>query len=310
MNTHLSAAFYVARCLSLVATVSAASATSIAEAKGFVEFDFARIIECRDVTDLACEEAPVGERLIAMKLPVSVQFRGVSPDDVDELSIEINGASAGLRVVDFAPGTHLASDVKKTIEQTTTTKRGRSLAATLGGELPVPYAELAAHVAPSLTATMDGSEIATEKMDRLPPKSAVVVSGTTSEGHGVFFKLKRFSQTSLEGVHELTVVFAVRESWQGSAVRVGCSALGRREVLWIKQSATLGGGIATVQLHPYGDQATRKLAQRRAARLRATSTAEPSIFAAAAAEMINLVDFQSRGPAHDDRPGHLGDRGM
>lgn len=286
-----------AKCSLPMAVLLAATAVpTIAGAKGFVQFDFARIIACRDVTEMACESPPAGHYLVALRLPVSVRFEGVTADDVEELSIEINGAAAGMRVIDFAPTTHLASDVKKAIEMTTTTKRGRSLAATLGGELPVPYAELAAHVAPSITANIDGSELVTEKMDVLPPKSAIVVSGTVSEGHGVFFKLKRFSQRSLEGVHELTVVFAVPESWRGDAIRIGCSARGRREVLWMKQSATLGGAVATVQLYPQGSEVARRQAERRAAHLRASAAREPSIFAAAATQMIDIVDFQSRAP--------------
>jgi hypothetical protein len=64
----------------------------------------------------------------------------------------------------------------------------------------------------------------------------------------VFFKLKRSSQTSLEGVHGLSVTFIAPAAWRGGDVSLACSARGRRKVLWIKQPATLGGETATVRL--------------------------------------------------------------
>ena len=81
-------------------------------AKPYVEFDFARAAECRDVTPPERLEQYPHQRLIELSLPVSVRFRGVAAEDVEELDIEINGAAAGLRVFDFAPDTQLASDVE------------------------------------------------------------------------------------------------------------------------------------------------------------------------------------------------------
>ena len=115
------------------------------------------------------------------------------------MTFEVSGAAAGLRVQDFAPATQLASEITHEIETTTTTKKTRSLDGTLGGSLPIPGAEAAARVTPSITAGLSGCETATEKINRLPPKHVVIVSGTYAEGRGVFFKLKRTSQTSLGG---------------------------------------------------------------------------------------------------------------
>jgi hypothetical protein len=217
-----------------------------------VEFDFARAIACVDVTRMSSVGDYANLRLVQLTLPVSVRFHGLTMDDVEEIDIEINGAAHGLRVYDFAPSTQLASDVARPIETTTTTKRARSLEGTLGGALPVPYAEVVAHVSPSINAGISGSEVATEKMNRLPPKRAVVVSGTSSEGRGVFFKLKQSSQTSLEGVHGLSVTFVVPAGWRGGEVQIACSARGQRRVLWIKQAATVGEETGTVRLHLTG----------------------------------------------------------
>src|SRR3954471_16548239 len=92
-----------------------------------VEFDVAPMAECRDVTPTERIKQYPNERLIEVALPVSVRFRGVSMDEVDELAIEVNGASAGMRVHDFAPATQLFTEVSHEIETTTTTKKARSL---------------------------------------------------------------------------------------------------------------------------------------------------------------------------------------
>jgi hypothetical protein len=239
--------------LSLATTLSsrlALTAPLIALAAPGVEFDIARAVECRDITPRERLAQYPTQRLIEVFLPVSVRFNDVSREDVDEIDIEVSGAAASLRVQDFAPTTQLASEITHEIETTTTTKKTRSLDGTLGGSLPIPGAEAAARVTPSITAGLAGCETATEKINRLPPKHVVVVSGTSAEGRGVFFKLKRTSQTSLEGVHELAVTFVAPRNWPGVALQVECSALGQRKLLWVKQAATLGRVERYVQLIP------------------------------------------------------------
>ena len=228
----------------------------------YVVFDFARSAECHDVTPPERTEQFPNQRLIEVRLPLSVRFRGVHPDDVEELDIEINGAATGLRVQSFSPSTQLTSDLSKEIETTTTTKKEHSFGATLGGALPVPHANVVAQVSPSINANTSSCETVTEKLNRLPPKYAVVVSGTSSDGRGVFFKLKRSTQTSLEGVHELTVVFVAPAEWRGGEVRVVCSARGTRKVLWIKQQTTFRRATDAVQLYIAGATPAPHIVQR------------------------------------------------
>jgi hypothetical protein len=234
---------------------------SAALADAHVEFDFARTAECRDVTSAERAAQYPTQRLIEFSLPVSVRFRDVPLDNVDELTVEITGPVSGMRVFDFAPATQLSSDIADAIETTTTTKSARSLDGSLGGALPIPYAVEVAHVTPTINAGISKGEATTEKLNRLPPKYAVVVSGTSAEGRGVFFKLKRWSQTSLEGVHELSVTFIVPVGWRGGDVYVGCSAGGQRKVLFMKQSATLGTEGAPVRLYLAGRGSVRRVAK-------------------------------------------------
>jgi hypothetical protein len=237
------------------------TAPPAAAGSDYVEFDFARAVECRDVTPAERLRQYPQQRLIELALPVSVRYHDVLPNDVEELTVEIDGASAGLRVYEFAPCTQLASDFAKPIETTTTTKSAHNIDATLGGALPVPFAAKVANVSPSVSAGMASGETTTQKLDRLPPKHAVVISGTASEGRGVFFKMKRSSQTSLEGVHALAVTFVAPAGWRGGEVRVVCSARGRRKLLWIEHPATLGSEGDGVRLYLTGRGSVRQVAK-------------------------------------------------
>ncbi len=232
---------WTASCLPLLLPVNALAAPS-------VEFDVAPTAECRDVTPPERLAQIPYQRLIEVKLPVSVRFRGVAMEEVDELAIEVNGASASMRVHSYSPTTQLFTEVSREIETTTTKKKAHSLDGSLGGTIPIPGADAAARLTPTISGGLAGCNTETEKSSRLPPKHAVVVSGTSSEGRGVFFKLKRYSQTSLEGSHELTVTFIAPTAWRWKEIRVDCAARGEQKVLWMKQSGTIGQTTRMVQL--------------------------------------------------------------
>jgi hypothetical protein len=292
----------LAKRLIVPAILFAASGMAGASAAApYVEFDFARSAACRDVTPPACGGPNMQGRLIELTLPMSVRFHGLSMADVEEIDIEINGAASGMRVYDFSPSTQLTSDIAQPIETITTTKKARSLDATLGGQLPIPFGESVAHLSPSINGALSGGETATEKLNRLPPKHAVVVSGTSSEGRGVFFKLKRSSQTSLEGVHPLMVTFVAPADWQRDEVRVGCSARGRRKVLWLKQSATLGRAAGSVTLYPAGALPAHFVAKPVVADAE-TNLRPASFLAAAAAGVVDLVDGPNPDAADEELP--------
>jgi hypothetical protein len=235
------------------------ASAQIGLAEQSVDFDFARTIEGRELKATGGSAALDRERTFAMTLPVSVRFRGLPSEDVEEIAIEIIGGS-GLRVVNFSPATQLASDVADPIRVSTTTRKSSSLDASLGGTLPIPYAELVAHLTPTINAGTARGSSSTETLNRLPPQQAIIVSGTSSEGRGVFFKLKRSSQTSLEGKHELTVTFVAPVEWEDGTIRVACSARGQRRFLWLKQPATLGREVGDVKLRLLKDGAKQAVA--------------------------------------------------
>jgi len=204
-----------------------------------VSFDFARLVEYRDVTPPERLKRAPHERLVEMKLPISVRFQGLTSGEIEHLDFEIDGTSAGIRVERFSPTTVLAADAIA-VESITKTKRERSLGATLSGTIPVPVGPLSAEVGPSVSAGTSKTNENTEKVKRIPPKRPIVVSGTFAKGQGVFFKFKQSSQTTFEGVHVLEVTFAVPADWDGRGVRVACTARGNKPVLWMDKPAVFG----------------------------------------------------------------------
>lgn len=239
-----------------------------------VHFDFARLIEYRDVTPCERAERYPHQRLIEFTLPLSVRFTGLAVGEVEHLDVEIDGAPAGLCVERFSPTTELASEATA-IETTNTSRTTRSIDGTLGGAVPVPVGSVVAHVAPSISAGALTTDETSEKINRLPPKQPVVVSGTFAHGRGVFFKFKRSTQTSFEGVHELTVTFVAPAEWQGGEVRIACTARGHRPMLWMDQPAVFGRVVDVIQLFPEGDVAARQAASNRVELARATGKREP-----------------------------------
>jgi hypothetical protein len=260
MNTLISIAWRRSHPLALVALVTTLGAAVSAAAQD-VSFDFSRLVEYREV---APQDGNSGthERIVEMKLPVSVRFQGLAVGEVELLDFEIDGTPAGIRIESFSPATELATDAVS-IETINKTVKERSLGAALSGKLPMPVGPLTCDVGPSISGGVSKANEATEKVQRLPPKKPVVVSGTFAQGQGVFFKFKQSSQTSFEGVHELTVRFAVPSDWRAGAVRVSAAARGHRPRLWIDQPTVFTEMTANVELYPAGDYARRKAALRR-----------------------------------------------
>ena len=197
-----------------------------------------------------------------MKLPVSVRFQGLAVGEIEHLDFEIDGTPAGIRVESFSPTTELAADAVS-VETINKTIKERSFGAALSGKLPVPIGPVSCDVGPSVSAGMSKASEATEKVQRIPPKRPVVVSGTFAQGQGVFFKFKESSQTSFEGVHELVVRFAVPTQWQAGAIRVSAAARGHKPRLWMEQPTVFSEMTTSVELYPTGDYTLRKAALRR-----------------------------------------------
>lgn len=244
-------------CLLIVAGGTAADAGSPE-----VAFDFGRTTECRNVTPTESADVIRDEKIIELRLRVSVHLLSGDPADVEEVRVEIGDCDGRMRVHSFEPMTRLESQHAKEIKRSTTSEQTKSLGASLGGEAPVPLGEVVAHVTPTVSGGLSNREIVTETEYRIPPQQVVVASGTIGEEHGVFFKLRSSPLSSLEGVHELVVRFIVPENWRGDSVHVCCQATGQEKFLWMKQQSTWAHTCGTVALYLAGDPQARQAALR------------------------------------------------
>ena len=227
------------------------------------EFDFPKVVACRDVTLPEASESE--RRAIEIVIPVSVRFQHTETRLIEEIDIDLNTASEELHVCRFYPATELTSDLADPIERTTTTEKSRRVNGAFGGELPLVGGDLVAHLTPSVSGTLGNRETSVEKTSRFAPKQPVIVSGTKDRRRGVFFKIKRSSQTTLEGVHDLTIVFEVPADWQSGSLQVTCRALGRKKLFgFVQQSRMFGETIAPVYLYLEGNGPGRQTAQRKA----------------------------------------------
>ena len=155
--------------------------------------------------------------------------------------------------------TQLASEITREIETTTTNKKTRSFEGTLGGSLPIPGAEAAAHISPSITAGLSGCETAIEKINRLPPKHVVVVSGTYGRRARCVLQAQADVANVAGGRTRSGGHFCRARTWPAIAIQVKCSALGERKMLWMKQAATLGHLERYVQLMPAAPPPMRQI---------------------------------------------------
>lgn len=232
-----------------------------------VVFDFPRTVACREVTPPDFADVAPGEMVIEAVLPVSVIVYRGDVHRIEELVVEIDGATYAMRVHGYAPMTRLDSDITKEMEVKITSEKGTTLEATLGGKFPIPGAEVAACLTPSLSALKTDREVSTETVNRLPPRQAIVVSGTTSKAQAVFYKFRKSSQTTLEGQHEVSVQFVVPRDWSVSELQVTTVARGQKKWLWQDQAHTWGSLISTVQLYRAGSADLRSAALARAEKL-------------------------------------------
>lgn len=211
-----------------------------------LEFDVPAKLVAHDVTPGDYRSASEGERLIQVRVPVSVVVTHGEVRRVQEVIIEIDGSQAGLVVHDFSPDTHLASEVVDAVEVQRIEEQNQGLDGSLGGALPV--AGGTAHLTPSVTAGTSSRTATTVREKRLPPKQAVLVSGAVNRRQGVYFKLRQSSQTTLEGEHELTITFVAPEGWEGGALQVECVARGEKKYLFVKHRKVWNASRAPIEV--------------------------------------------------------------
>ena len=223
-----------------------------------VGFDVSYSVECRDVTPDGFAEANPTSKIIEARFHVSALVRRGKEADIKEMMYVVLSPEKRLRVVDFEPKTQMRSEFIDPVQVVETGEDSSSI----DGSLSVQISPLAGvRVSPSAGASKTSKNNRQEEYSKLAPRQLVVASGTMNRGHGVFFKLKPFSQVSLQGRKELVCRFVVPKDWRADYVYVDCAAEPRSRSPWMS-SEHVGARRVLVGLYLQGDGEAREAAER------------------------------------------------
>ncbi len=227
-----------------------------------VEFDSYPVVACRDVTPAGFSDLWPGEKVVEARIRVSLRVVAGSSEDLREVLFEIRSAERRLRIDQFEPQTRMDSDLLEPIQVTRRHEAHRSFGLGLGGSIAVPSSGVSAGIEPVANAGASRREVVTSTLKKRSSKRPIVISGTTHQGHGVFFKLRPSSQTSLEGVHDLKCLLRVPAAWRGDWLLLACRAEGCWTRYFVKADGVCGQARYVLGLHAAGDDEARAAAER------------------------------------------------
>jgi hypothetical protein len=218
------------------------------------EFDFPR--EVAAVAVPGHVDSPSSQsQCYEVTIPISFRATKGHAADVLQLDIELTFDDDVVLVLDYQPQTTLAGDVVGEIEETMTTEDAKSFEAAVTASVPIPGLE-AAQIGPSVNASDSGRTVRTQKLRRQPQLSAVVVSGSTARGRGVFFQLRPASDVTLEGAQHLTLRIAAPQSLRTLSLAVKCRAVANENWLLFERETRIASanGQISVALLPSDSQ--------------------------------------------------------
>ena len=159
-------------------------------------------------------------------------------------------------IVDYAPKTELQSDFATPISFSKKDERTDSFGLSINGNAP-PYG--AGHLG---TDDSKKRSDATE-FQRHAPMQAVIASGTTDRGHGVYFKFRWTAVQVLEGEKHFQVTFVVPRGWRGGLIDIDVTATATEQPLFgPAKLKTIANQRFIVATHRQSDPAAARLALR------------------------------------------------
>lgn len=242
-------AFLVVTALLLVGSAWRIAGTGTAP---LLRFDVPFLVGCRT---LPLKDGPAqgepGQDLIEVVIPISVRVLAGTERDLKQCLYTLTDPvePETLLVRDWLPRTELRTEYAKPIHMS---KEGM---AKVGISLSAHYVVAAAGDA-------GGQVKSGVTYEMLPPQEIVLASGTTHHGHGIFFKLKPSTQTTLEGMKAFSAIFAVPRGWRAGYVKLDCEALGQERgmVRQLDQEVNSGRAVFYMALYMTGDSEAETLA--------------------------------------------------
>lgn len=181
-----------------------------------VTFDLPRTIACTVTTghDESSAQAESSAHVSA-SIPISVILSGTHKFDVTQCEFEVRMLDAPLPVVDHEPKTTLVTDIQGAVS--VSEESGQQAGHQLGGGGNL---EGVVHAEASLSSGHHDSS--STHFEQLPARELLTTAGTIHRGTGVFFKLRKTSQNTLQGIHSLTITWESSAAWRAGTLRVLC----------------------------------------------------------------------------------------
>jgi hypothetical protein len=217
-----------------------------------VRFDVCDVIACTGgPTDL--DPIP-GCELVEARFDISTFVHYGHDDDLVQFVFIVESPNRTARMVGYSPRNELGSEIAGTMNFTRQTEHNRTFGLT-------GSAQFENLLSASSNASDSVRESENVQYQSSPPKQQLVASGTLSRGHGVYFKIRPSSQTSLEGAKSFTLVLAVPSEWRADWLRVRCAAYSRRVASRSESAEPICGSASfLVALHRAGDSEAREAA--------------------------------------------------
>jgi hypothetical protein len=216
-----------------------------------LEFDAPFCVGCRSIPCSDSAKKDPGKDLIEVVVPISVGVRAGSEKDLKQCLYTLVDPTEPetLSVRDWLPRTELKTEYAKPIQVN-------------NERLAKVGINLSAHYVVSAASDASGQVKSGLAYEMLPPQETVLASGTVHQGHGVFFKLRPSSQTTLEGMKSFSAIFAVPRGWRGGCLKLRCEAVGlnRSVVSRLDREVQSGAACFCLALHLAGDEEAEKLA--------------------------------------------------
>jgi hypothetical protein len=216
-----------------------------------LEFDVPFLISCRSLPLKDAARDDLGKELIEVVIPISARVQAGTEKDLKQcLYTLVDPAEPEtLSVTDWLPRTELRSEFAKPIQFS-------------NEHLAKVGISLSAHYVLSAAGDATGQLKSGVAYELLPPQEIVLASGTVQHGHGVFFKLKPSTQTTLEEKKSFSAIVAVPRGWRGGCLKLQCEALGwdRGVVPTFDREVGSGKVVFYLALYLAGDEEAEKLA--------------------------------------------------
>jgi hypothetical protein len=216
------------RSLLVIASLGLASSPSFAdEPKPLVDFDTNVSFVCRDVTPKDFPAASPESKVVESSIRVSANFTA-NEKDIESIVYKIKLPS-GVEIADYLPKTEVATDIASNIDrrQNNSSKDGMVVSLEAGGKVGFKLpAGFEADVSGSAGRKVDQNTEVTSaiQVSQLPPKQLVTAAGTEDRGQTIYFKLRPFSQKTLEGNRDFAILLIVPKAWSGDHVELRCLA--------------------------------------------------------------------------------------